>query len=115
MTAPAYIYRAIVVRIVDGDTIDLNVDMGFRAWRMKERFRLAGINAPETNRAETAAAGRAARDYLASLVSPGCTVVIETAKDPDVFGRWVARVMFDGLCINDALVEAGHAVRKEYK
>lgn len=109
-----YRYRATVRRIVDGDTLDLDVDMGFRAWRLKERFRLAGINAPESNRAASAAAGRAARDWLAETIPVGSVVTIETAKDPDNFGRWIATVWRDDLNINDALVEAGHAVRRVY-
>lgn len=112
---PNYTYRATVVRIIDGDTLDLNVDLGFRAWRMKERFRLAGINAPESNRAASAPAGKAARDYLSAMLPAGCEVTIQTAKDPDNFGRWIATVWHDGACLNDALVEAGHAVRREYK
>lgn len=112
---PNYTYRATVVRIVDGDTLDLDVDMGFRSWRMKERFRLAGINAPETNRSIEASSGRSAKDYLSKLVPVGSTILVETAKDPDNFGRWIAKVWFNDTCVNDSLVEAGHAIRKEYK
>lgn len=109
-----YKYCATVRRIIDGDTLDLDVDMGFRAWRMKERFRLTGLDAPESNRAASAAAGRAARDYLAELVPVGSIVTIETAKDPDNFGRWLATVWHEGRNINEALIEAGHAARKVY-
>ena len=42
-----YIYKAKVLRVVDGDTIDLLIDLGFNAWK-KERIRLSGINTPET-------------------------------------------------------------------
>lgn len=110
---PAYRYSAIVRRIVDADTIDLDVDCGFRAWRMRERFRLAGINAPEM-RGPQRQAGQAARAWLEAALPIGSAVVIESAKDPDVFGRWIARIWHDGTCLNDALVEAGHAAVHDY-
>ncbi len=110
---PSYRYSAIVRRIVDADTLDLDVDMGFRAWRIRERFRLAGINAPEM-RGPQRAAGQAAKAYLESMLPIGAPVVIESAKDPDVFGRWIARVWLNGTCLNDALVAAGHAEVRDY-
>jgi micrococcal nuclease len=109
-----YTYRAIVRRIVDGDTIDCDVDMGFRAWRMNERFRLADINAPEVRGPEREQ-GKAATAFVKSLIQPGDEITIETAKDPDNFGRWIATVYIDGKSLNDTLVENGHAVTHFYK
>ncbi|MDX5401068.1 MAG: thermonuclease family protein [Rhodobacterales bacterium] len=108
-----YTYRAIVRRIVDGDTVDCDVDMGFRAWRMNERFRLAGVNTPEM-RGPDRDAGRAAKAFVESLIAPGAEIIIETAKDPDSFGRWIATVYINNQSLNDALVDHGHAVRKSY-
>ncbi len=110
---PSHRYSAIVRRIVDADTLDLDVDMGFRAWRIRERFRLAGINAPEM-RGPQRAAGQAAKAWLEAALPIGAVIVIESAKDPDNFGRWIARVWCDGTCLNDALVEAGHAEVRDY-
>ena len=110
---PMYTYRAIVRKIVDGDTIDCDVDMGFRAWRMNERFRLAGINAPEMRGPERDA-GKASKAFVESLIKPGAEIIIETDKDPDNFGRWIATVYINEKSLNDALVENGHAVKKSY-
>lgn len=125
-----YTYRATVRRIIDGDTIDCDVDMGFRAWRMGERFRLAGINAPETRRPngyrtanpEQAAmhiqqveAGRAAKSFVENLIPIGSQITIQTQPDPDNFGRWIATVYVNEKNLNDTLVETGHAVRQSYK
>ncbi len=44
---PAYLYRAQVVNVVDGDTIDVDIDLGFYIWVKKQRIRLLGIDAPE--------------------------------------------------------------------
>lgn len=108
-----YVYRAILKRIVDADTIDCDVDMGFRSWRMNERFRLAGIDAPEMRGPERPD-GIQATDYLSSIMPLGAEITLHTEKDPGSFGRWIATVYHDGVNINDHLVEAGHAVRAEY-
>jgi len=108
-----YEYRAILKRIVDADTIDCDVDMGFRAWRMGERFRLASINAYEM-RGHERELGKAATNYLSGIIKPGDELVLVTEKDPDSFGRWIATVYYKGLNLNDDLVEKGHAVYKQY-
>lgn len=110
---PSYRYSAVVRRIVDADTIDLDVDCGFRSWRIRERFRLAHINAPEM-RGPQKAAGQAAKVWLEAALPVGSSVVIESAKDPDNFGRWIAKVWHDGVCLNEALVAAGHATVRDY-
>lgn len=46
-TEPAYLYRAEVVSVVDGDTIDVDIDLGFYIWIKKQRIRLLDIDAPE--------------------------------------------------------------------
>lgn len=46
-TEPAYLYRAVVVRVVDGDTINVDIDLGFYVWIKKQRIRLFGIDTPE--------------------------------------------------------------------
>ena len=99
---------------MDGDTLDCDVDMGFRAWRMNERFRLAEINAPEMRGPERDA-GKASKSFVESLIKPGMEIIIETAKDPDSFGRWIATVYIDNQSLNDVLVEKGYAVYKSYK
>ena len=44
-----YEYRCNVVHIVDGDTVDVDIDLGFGVWMKKQRIRLSGIDAPEIN------------------------------------------------------------------
>lgn len=103
-------YKASCISIYDGDTITLEVDMGFRC-KLTAKFRLYGINAPELTKA-TREKGIAARDRLADLVM-GMELTIESFKDPDDFGRWLCIVHVAGLSksVNDILVEEGHAVR----
>jgi len=76
-----YTYVATVQRVVDGDTIALDVNLGFRTWR-RASFRLVGINARELH----ALGGPEARDNLAAVLPPG-TVVTLTSVKPDKFGE----------------------------
>ena len=39
-------YRAKVVRVIDGDTVDVDIDLGFRIWQKNERVRIMGIDTP---------------------------------------------------------------------
>jgi len=62
-----YYYKARVVRVYDGDTIHVDIDLGLSTWIKKEKLRLARINAPEI-RGSQRPAGLAARDFLRNLI-----------------------------------------------
>lgn len=106
-----------MVRVVDGDTIDVDIDLGFYVWIRKQRIRLLDIDAPEV-RGESKEAGLAASEYLKGLID-GKTVIIRTAKGKDgvdrddSFGRWLATIYLDGLDVNEEMMRAGHAVPYE--
>jgi micrococcal nuclease len=103
-----YLYRVVLDRVVDGDTVDLWVDLGFRV-TTKKRFRLASIDAPEM-RGKTHAAGIEAKNRLRSLIigaGEGLTVASEkTGK----WGRWLG-TLYDasGNSINQRMIDEGHA------
>lgn len=100
-----YWYQAEVISIHDGDTMTLNIDMGRRII-IKDSIRLYQINAPELSQP----GGKEARDYLRSLVPIGSIIRVQTFKNiNDKYGRWLGDVWFNGVCINHALVDAGHA------
>lgn len=115
MTMPEtpWVYRAKIVRAVDGDTIDVVIDAGFRATRT-ERLRLVGLNCPEVHGA-TKAAGDAAKAFTqAWLTEAGTTdwpLILRTEKS-DAFGRYLARCwrVSDGACLNADLIANGMAV-----
>ena len=108
-----YEYRAEVLRWVDGDTVDLLVDLGFTIL-VSTRFRLLGIDTPETNRRASREAGLAATAFAESLAPVGSVVLVRSTKTGK-YGRWLATVYPMGgdgdplVSVNDALVEAGHA------
>ncbi len=114
-TQPSYLYGATVENIIDGDTMDLRIDLGFHTDR-RGRFRLADINCPELPSAEA----RAARDFVFNRLSTAQTIVVKTQRT-DLHGRYVAHVFYsatkvaidtcfkEGTYLNAELVEAGHA------
>ena len=104
-------YRGVVKHIVDGDTLDVMLDVGLNRYPYVT-LRLRGVDAPEINRAATRVAGQAARDFVATLAPLGTPCVVTTEPDAQTFGRYVATVtLADGTDLGDALVAAGHAVR----
>jgi micrococcal nuclease len=102
----AYWYQATVISIHDGDTMTLKIDMGRRIYA-EDSIRLYRINAPELSQA----GGKESRDYLRSLVPIGADVRVQTFKNArDKYGRWLGDVWHNGICLNDHLVDSGHAV-----
>ena len=119
-----YEYKAELVRVVDGDTVDLMVDLGFSV-KIKERFRLEGIDAPEsrTRDLEEKARGLAATEHLKLLIGfvPDGELKVQTEKDTKgKYGRYIGTLFgehssFPGrININDTMVVDGHAIRKSY-
>ena len=108
---PPYLYRATVLNVVDGDTVDMEIDAGFHA-TITTRFRLFGINAPE-RKGETKQAGDEARDALLTMIPVGSEVLVKTHKGQDKYGRWLAEIqMLDGsTTVNEKMVREKFAVR----
>lgn len=118
-------YRVLATGVVDGDTVDLELDLGFGVTR-RDRFRLYGpdwagrdgLNAPELNTPE----GVAARRWLAdALVRYAGRLVARTVKDRrEKFGRYLVVLTVPNAAgmaevnVNEQLVAAGHAVLKRY-
>lgn len=107
-----YEYRAIVTKVVDGDTIDCHVDLGFYM-TAKIRFRLNRINTPEVRGAEKVE-GLAAKQWLIDkLNSVGNQIIVRTEKTGK-YGRWLGEIIIGDDNINDELVKSGHAEYKDY-
>jgi micrococcal nuclease len=103
-----YEYKATILRVVDADTLDMEVDMGFHV-TSRQRFRLARIDAPEMKTAE----GKAAKARVETLLAEAASCVISTEKG-DSFGRWIAEVVLpSGVNLSDWLLAEGLA--EEYR
>ena len=106
-------YKATVDRVIDGDTIDVTLDLGFDI-SYRGRIRFQGINAPEsrTRDAVEKQAGLAAKRYVEDWTKGlENRVIIQTSLDDrGKFGRILGRILNDqGECLNDEMVSLGHA------
>ena len=111
---PAYLYRATVERVVDSDTIDVDIDLGFYTWLKSQRIRMVGIDAPEP-KGETRSEGLESTAFLKDLIE-GKEIIIRTFKAKDggdekgKWGRWLGRIYLNGLDLNQHMIDTGHAV-----
>lgn len=105
---------AIIVRVIDGDTLIADIDLGYNVHLDDIHIRLDGIDAPEPRSRNPIekAAGLAAQGWLQNELPMGSDVAI-VATEQDSFGRWLAVVYEDGTNMNEALVAAGHAEESE--
>ena len=108
-----YEYRAIVTKAYDGDTITVDVDLGWNVWLREQGLRLNRINAPEL---KTDVGGPEAQAALEALTPIGSELIIKTMKDKeDKYGRMLAEIYLasDQLRlrnVNDQMVKLGFAV-----
>ena len=105
-----YKYKAKLVRIIDGDTIDAMIDLGFDTWVMK-RVRLYGIDAPEsrTKNLDEKVQGKAAAKRLGELIASTAGDLIIESHGVGKYGRCLG-TLFIGACnINQQLLLEGHA------
>ena len=109
-------YRAKVVRVIDGDTVDVDVDLGFGIWQKNERVRIMGIDTPESrtrNKIEKKF-GLAAKAKLKTLL--GKNTVLKTTinkKGVDMkgkFGRVLGDFLLNDKSVAKIMCEEGHAV-----
>tara|TARA_B100000029_G_C17591350_1_gene962608 strand:+ start:3115 stop:3459 length:345 start_codon:yes stop_codon:yes gene_type:complete len=106
-----YEYKAEVKRVVDGDTVDCLIDLGFDTWK-KIRVRLAGINSPEsrTRDLEEKKRGLAAKDRLIEILNGEDNKIILESLGVGKYGRCLGILKTEDTNINEQLVEEGHAV-----
>ncbi len=103
-----------VTKVVDGDTIDVEIDLGFDI-SFSSRVRLAGIDTPESRTTDKIekALGLEAKDYLKKQIESAKTVVIKTEKmdSSEKYGRILGWLFLDGseVSMNEKMIEDGHA------
>ena len=113
-----YEYRCKVVKVIDGDTVDVDIDLGFGVWLHKERVRLYGIDTPEsrTRDLEEKKYGLAAKEFLTKMLDDEGGIILKTHKDAEgKFGRILGELRrtteYGDQSINQYLVDKHHAVR----
>lgn len=107
-----YKYNATVDRVVDGDTVDAFVDLGFSTWK-KVRIRLMGIDAWEsrTRDLEEKAKGLAAKEYLVELFKLYDNKFVLQSHGVGKYGRCLGELFVGEININEQLITEGHAKR----
>lgn len=105
-------YVAKIVEVIDGDTVDAELDLGFDIIH-RIRIRLCGINTPETRtrNKDEKARGLAAKARLKELVE-GKFVLVKTEKaETEKYGRYLAVLFLNNVNVNQQLIQEGHAVQ----
>lgn len=118
---PQWVYYGMVYKVIDGDTYDIILDLGFSISH-KIRVRLKGVDTPEIFGKESSEAGRVASEYVKKLLQDKHVFVRTYKNAPSTFNRWEADIMFTLLnednTVKDVhvdlashLVSVGHAKR----
>ena len=109
-----YQYRARVNRVIDGDSVVLDIDLGFDTWMNNQHIRIYGIDTPEsrTRDLDEKARGKMATAHVSSLLEPGDIITINTYKDKGgKFGRILGKITnVDGIDVGESLLENHLAV-----
>ena len=112
-----YEYRAKVIKVVDGDTVDVDIDLGFGVWLKDERVRIMGIDTPESRTSDKTEKvfGLAAKARLKELL--GKQTILKTQVDKSgedmkgKFGRILGDFIgTDGRLVTEVMIEEGHCV-----
>lgn len=117
-----YEYRVKIVKVIDGDTVDVDIDLGFGVWMMDERVRIMGIDTPESRTRDKVEKkfGLAAKARLKSLLGKSCVLKTEVNKNGEDMKGKFGRILGD-FNVYDArtdawqgcskiLISEGHAV-----
>lgn len=106
-----YIYNAKCLRVVDGDTLDAQIDLGFDTHKII-RIRLVGINTPEsrTRDLEEKKRGLAAKDRVKELLKSNKNKFVLHSQGVGKYGRCLGEIFLGESKLNDILIEEGHAV-----
>ena len=126
-----YQYKSIIQKVVDGDTLEIAIDLGLSVWLHDEKIRLYGINTPEVFGVKKGSPewelGNKASEFVKSVLKEKDEIIVETIKDKkEKYGRYLAMVyvridpavisglsdirsLGDYYCLNDILVRKGLA------
>ena len=112
-----YEYKVNILKVVDGDTVDVDIDFGFGCWLRNERVRIVGIDCPESRTSDRIEKvfGEAAKQRLTSLLSSEAILISQVSKMGENMKGKFGRILGDFRTINDqvvstTLMEEGHAV-----
>lgn len=112
-----YEYRVKILKVVDGDTVDVDIDLGFGVWLRDERVRIMGIDTPESRTRDKVEKvfGLASKARLKELLGKTAILRTQVSKDGEdlkgKFGRILGDfVAPDGRMVTEIMIEEGHCV-----
>lgn len=109
-----YKYNVKIKKVIDGDTVDVDIDLGFGVWLHKERVRIMGIDTPESRTRDKVEKlfGLASKQKLKDLLplSSMQILVVEEYDAKGKFGRILGDFEIEDKRVTDILIEEGHAV-----
>ena len=108
-----YKYRCVIIRVVDGDTVDVDIDLGFGIWLKKQRIRLFGVDTPEsrTRDLEEKKYGLLAKEFVKSYLQKDSEQILQTKTDErGKFGRILGEFVADDTTVNQLLIDTHNAV-----
>jgi len=113
MDKDPYIYRVKqVLKVVDGDTIDVDIDLGFDI-SLTKRVRLSGVDTPEsrTTNLKEKALGLESKEWLKKKLDGKKNILIKTElpDSTEKYGRILGRLYVDDVCLNDRMIDEGYA------
>ena len=107
-------YHCVITKIIDGDTIDVDIDLGFDCWLHKQRIRLHGIDTPESRTIdlEEKKYVLAAKAFVEKFIPLGSTALLNT-KEKGKYGRYLGDFKVKNQWLCTELLKHRHAVRYE--
>ena len=109
-------YKCTILRVIDGDTVDVDIDLGFGVWMRKERVRILGIDTPEsrTRDLQEKVYGNLAKDFVKRFLPVGSVQSLQTEKDKTgKFGRILGKfLVYDAK--TDSLLHLGDIMIREH-
>ena len=103
-----YYYKTRCISVYDGDSVTLDIDLGFNTWMLNQKIRLYGINTPEIRGPERAQ-GLVSAERLRSLIVGKELVMLSHQDKSGKYGRWLATIYIEGVNVNELLIQEGLA------
>ena len=107
-----YEYRCKIVRVVDGDTVDIDIDLGFGVWLLDERVRIEGIDAPESRTSDKVEKvfGLFAKEWLHNTLPEGSFSILRSKEFKGKFGRILGDFVLSSGTVSQIMIRERLAV-----